>query len=109
MCGIVGLYLKNPALESQLGKLFEPMLEAMTGRGPDSAGFAIYGDEVQDGWVGHVIPFDLVQATILKDEGNDVKNKRDELDNVSSGYEEILESMKNKIILVGHDCPAFII
>lgn len=51
MCGIVGLYLKNPALESQLGKLFEPMLEAMTDRGPDSAGFAIYGDEVAHGWV----------------------------------------------------------
>lgn len=51
MCGIVGLYLKNPALESRLGKLFEPMLEAMTDRGPDSAGFAIYGDEVADGWV----------------------------------------------------------
>ncbi|KUJ75642.1 amidophosphoribosyltransferase [Thiomicrospira sp. XS5] len=48
MCGIVGLYLKNSALESQLGKLFEPMLIAMTGRGPDSAGFAIYGDEVSD-------------------------------------------------------------
>ena len=48
MCGIVGLYLKNSALESQLGKLFEPMLIAMTGRGPDSAGFAIYGDEVDD-------------------------------------------------------------
>lgn len=51
MCGIVGLYLKNPALEPQLGKLFEPMLEAMTDRGPDSAGFAIYGDEVADDWV----------------------------------------------------------
>ena len=51
MCGIVGLYLKNPALESKLGELFEPMLEAMTDRGPDSAGFAIYGDEVADGWV----------------------------------------------------------
>ncbi|MCH2339115.1 glutamine amidotransferase family protein [Pseudomonas sp. NPDC047963] len=51
MCGIVGLYLKNPALESQLGALFEPMLLAMTDRGPDSAGFAIYGDEVRDGWV----------------------------------------------------------
>ncbi|WP_122740484.1 class II glutamine amidotransferase [Pseudomonas viridiflava] len=51
MCGIVGLYLKNPALESQLGQLFEPMLEAMTDRGPDSAGFAIYGDEVTDGWI----------------------------------------------------------
>lgn len=47
MCGIVGLYLKNEAMESQLGKLFEPMLIAMTGRGPDSAGFAIYGDEVE--------------------------------------------------------------
>ena len=45
MCGIVGLYLKNPALESKLGELFEPMLIAMTERGPDSAGFAIYGDE----------------------------------------------------------------
>jgi len=48
MCGIVGLYLKNPALESKLGELFEPMLIAMTDRGPDSAGFAIYGDEVGD-------------------------------------------------------------
>ena len=51
MCGIVGLYLKNKALESQLGALSEPMLQAMTDRGPDSAGFAIYGDEVKDGWV----------------------------------------------------------
>tara|TARA_R110002167_G_scaffold9121_10_gene41590 strand:+ start:4087 stop:4986 length:900 start_codon:yes stop_codon:yes gene_type:complete len=51
MCGIVGLYLKNKALESQIGALFTPMLIAMTERGPDSAGFAIYGDEVQDNWV----------------------------------------------------------
>jgi amidophosphoribosyltransferase len=45
MCGIVGLYLKNKALEPRLGALFSPMLIAMTGRGPDSAGFALYGDE----------------------------------------------------------------
>lgn len=51
MCGIVGLYLKNEALESKLGELFEPMLIAMTDRGPDSAGFAIYGDEVPEGSV----------------------------------------------------------
>ena len=50
MCGIVGLYLKNKKLESQLGELFTPMLIAMTERGPDSAGFAIYGDEVGDDW-----------------------------------------------------------
>ncbi|KUJ72497.1 glutamine amidotransferase family protein [Thiomicrospira sp. WB1] len=51
MCGIVGLYLKNKALEGQLGQLFEPMLVSMTGRGPDSAGFAIYGDEVPEGMI----------------------------------------------------------
>lgn len=51
MCGIVGLYLKNNKYESQLGALFSPMLVAMTERGPDSAGFAIYGDEVSDEWV----------------------------------------------------------
>jgi glutamate synthase domain-containing protein 1 len=51
MCGIVGLYLKNPALESQLGELFSPMLIAMSERGPDSAGFAIYGDEVNNDFI----------------------------------------------------------
>lgn len=51
MCGIVGLYLKNKALESKLGEFFEPMLIAMTDRGPDSAGFAIYGDEVESDFV----------------------------------------------------------
>ncbi|HEC74387.1 MAG TPA: amidophosphoribosyltransferase [Methylophaga aminisulfidivorans] len=49
MCGIVGLYLKNPAMEDKLGELFAPMLIAMTDRGPDSAGFAVYGDAVDDG------------------------------------------------------------
>ncbi|MGF3023809.1 class II glutamine amidotransferase [Methylobacterium aquaticum] len=43
MCGIVGLFLKNPRLEPQLGALLATMLETMTDRGPDSAGFAIYG------------------------------------------------------------------
>jgi glutamate synthase domain-containing protein 1 len=51
MCGIVGLYLKNDKYKDKLGELFEPMLIAMTDRGPDSAGFAVYGDEVGEGWV----------------------------------------------------------
>lgn len=49
MCGIVGLYLKNTDLQSQLGALFEPMLVEMTDRGPDSAGFAIYRNTVGPG------------------------------------------------------------
>jgi glutamate synthase domain-containing protein 1 len=44
MCGIVGLFLKDPALEPELGKLTEGMLATLSDRGPDSAGFAIYGE-----------------------------------------------------------------
>ena len=44
MCGIVGLYLKKPGLEPELGRLTAMMLHEMSARGPDSAGFAIYGD-----------------------------------------------------------------
>ena len=43
MCGIVGLFLKDRALEPQLGQLLSDMLITMTDRGPDSAGIAIYG------------------------------------------------------------------
>lgn len=43
MCGIVGLFLKDKALEPQLGAMLTDMLVTMTDRGPDSAGIAIYG------------------------------------------------------------------
>jgi glutamate synthase domain-containing protein 1 len=43
MCGIVGLFLKQRALEPDLGHLLSGMLATMCDRGPDSAGFAIYG------------------------------------------------------------------
>ena len=43
MCGIVGLFLKDTALEPRLGELLSDMLVTMTDRGPDSAGIAIYG------------------------------------------------------------------
>jgi methylamine---glutamate N-methyltransferase subunit A len=42
MCGIVGLFLKDPKLEPQLGSLLADMLIKMSDRGPDSAGIAIY-------------------------------------------------------------------
>jgi len=49
MCGIVGLFLKNPDLRPRLGALFTPMLEEMTSRGPDSAGVAFYRDPAPEG------------------------------------------------------------
>lgn len=44
MCGIVGLHLRDPALERSLGALLTAMLCELVDRGPDSAGVAIYGD-----------------------------------------------------------------
>ena len=43
MCGIVGLFLKDKALAQELGAMLATMLEVMSDRGPDSAGFAVYG------------------------------------------------------------------
>ena len=48
MCGIVGLFLKDPALEPALGSMLAGMLEVMSDRGPDSAGFAVYGQGTPD-------------------------------------------------------------
>ncbi len=42
MCGIVGLLLKDAALQPQLGALMLPMFVGMTERGPDSAGLAVF-------------------------------------------------------------------
>ena len=45
MCGIVGLFLKDEALEPELGSMLAGMLEELGDRGPDSAGVAVYGRE----------------------------------------------------------------
>ena len=49
MCGIAGLFAKDPAFEQELGRHFAPMMLEMTDRGPDSAGFAVYRDAVGEG------------------------------------------------------------
>ncbi len=49
MCGIVGLFIKNPDLEAELGVHLSRMLIEMTERGPDSAGVAIYRNPVGEG------------------------------------------------------------
>ncbi|MCY4451559.1 MAG: hypothetical protein OXC01_06375 [Immundisolibacterales bacterium] len=60
MCGIVGLYAKNPELRPRLGELVSPMLVELGDRGPDSAGIAFYRRPVAGGGskitVHHVDP-----------------------------------------------------
>ena len=44
MCGIVGLYLKKKKLHNKLGFYLSGMLDNISSRGQDSAGFAIYNN-----------------------------------------------------------------
>ena len=52
--------------------------------------------EVQDGWCGHVIPFELVQKTMLAAEAAALKEKENRLSEIATDYEEILDSLSEE-------------
>lgn len=49
--------------------------------------------EVQEGWLGHVFPFDLVQKELLADEVNSISNKENRLNEISAEIEELFEEL----------------
>lgn len=49
--------------------------------------------EVQEGWLGHVFPFDLVQKELLADEVNSISNKENRLNDISVEIEELFEEL----------------
>ena len=49
--------------------------------------------EIQEGWKGHILPFDLVQEICLSERKRDLKEKQKKLAEIPSSYEEILESL----------------
>ena len=50
-------------------------------------------EEVQNGWVGHVIPFDLVQTTLLREDYDALKAKEARLDEIAAELTEIIDSI----------------
>lgn len=50
-------------------------------------------EEVQDGWIGHIIPFELIQKYRLSNEVSELNKNNDRLLEISSEYEELLDSM----------------
>ena len=52
--------------------------------------------EVQEGWKGHVIPFDLIGETLLSDERQALKEKEGRLSEIASEYEEIFDSLSEE-------------
>lgn len=49
--------------------------------------------EVQEGWVGRIIPFDLIQDTLFADDKVALKEKENRLSEIASEYEELFESL----------------
>lgn len=50
--------------------------------------------EVQEGWKGHILPFDLVQREILTEDLTELTTLENRLEEISSLYADIIESME---------------
>lgn len=52
--------------------------------------------EIQDGWMGRVVPFLLVQETYLKEELNSIKDKENKIAEIAAEYEELLDKLSEE-------------
>lgn len=67
--------------------------------------------ETQDGWIGHILPFSLVQTVLLADDVNALKTAEDRLTAIASEYEELLEELpedEKEKDFVNEDKTAFV-
>lgn len=66
--------------------------------------------EVQDGWAGHILPFELVQKLRLQKELDVIASKESEVASIQSDYEEILESIaeEDRGEFINEDGTAFV-
>ena len=49
--------------------------------------------EVQEGWIGHVIPFELAQSRYLSESVEKLKNAEERLSEIVAGYDEALDEL----------------
>lgn len=52
--------------------------------------------EVQEGWEGHILPFDLVQEVLLPDDLAEVRRLAESMDRISETYAEIIDSLSEE-------------
>ena len=52
--------------------------------------------EVQDGYIGHILPFELVQSVLLSSSLEELKIDEDRLSQIASEYEEKLDSLSEE-------------
>ncbi len=49
--------------------------------------------EIQEGYKGRILPFELVQKELLSDELNEIKTKEERINEIVASYEELIESL----------------
>lgn len=66
--------------------------------------------EVQDGWCGHILPFDLVQSLLLQDDLKEIKEKENKVGEIQSRYEEIIDTIpeEDRGEFINEDGTAFV-
>jgi type I restriction enzyme M protein len=72
----------------KVGKQVDPLMINKKVRGKDT--------EVQNGWVGHILPFELVQTSHLNDALEALKEQENRLADISAAYETILDSLSEE-------------
>lgn len=53
-------------------------------------------EEVQDGWIGHIIPFELIQKYKLSNELEELNKNNDRLSEITSEYEELFDGINEE-------------
>lgn len=52
--------------------------------------------EVQEGWKGRILPFELVQKVLLTDELENITQKENRLSEIASEYDELIENLSEE-------------
>ena len=97
MCGIVGIYFKKKKLHNQLGKYLSRMLDKMSSRGPDSAGFAIYNNDTKKFYKYSLCVND---KTNLNDFEADIKKKFKDVSVKSISDHLVIQTLSNPKIVI---------
>lgn len=66
--------------------------------------------EVQDGWIGHVLPFELVQKCILPEQTQAIERKENRLAEIMQEYEQLIDLLpeEDKQKLLNDEDNAFV-
>ena len=67
--------------------------------------------EVQDGWIGHIFPFELIQQVFFRNETDELKRLEEAQAEITSTYEEALDSLpeeEKEKPFVNEDNTAFV-